>query len=484
MKQILLYGILFLAFATDFVQGEVPVKPNVLFIAIDDLRDWTGYLHTHPQVKTPNMDRFASQGVAFDRAYCAAPICNPSRTAVMSGLRPSTTGVYDNDDDWRKIVPKEITQLHAHFHDNGYLTAGSGKIYHEAYKVNETWDDYLDSNKKAYVSTKRALKQGSNDDAHLDQYWDGVGGIKFMPLDCDDEEMEDYQIVDYAIEQLNQKHDKPFFLACGLRKPHMPWNVPKKYYAMYPLENIVLPTVDPNDLDDVPPAGVAMARPNGDHAAILKSGRWKNAVQGYLATITFCDAMLGRLLDAFEKSEYRDNTIVVLWSDHGWHLGEKQHWRKFALWEEANRAPLIWRVPGLTKPGTRVAVPVDYMHIYPTLCDLAGIPFPKQALEGKSVRDLLADPNSATETFALMTHRFDNHAVRTPEWRYIRYSNGDEELYDEKSDPSEWKNLADRSDLKTVKKKLAALMPAKNAPSSKEPKVKAKPEKVKSRNKE
>jgi len=448
---------------------------NVLFVAIDDLRDWTGYLHTHPQVKTPNLDRFAAECVAFDRAYCPSPCCNPSRTAIMSGLRASTTGVYGNSTDWRQIVPKEIVHLHTQFQKNGYYVAGSGKIYHEAYTVPETWDDYL---KPVRIPAPKRAAQGSNADADLGRYWDGVGGIKFMPLDCKDEDMEDYQIVSYAIDQLNRKHDKPFFLACGLRKPHMPWNVPQKYYDMYPLDSIVLPTVIPNDLDDIPAAGIDFAKPKGDHAAILKSGQWKNAVQAYLATITFCDAMLGRLFDAFEKSAYRDNTIVVVWSDHGWHLGEKEHWRKFALWEEATRAPLLWKVPGLTKPGTRITTPVDLMHIYPTLCDLTGVPLPQHKLEGTSIRSLLANPTAtpADGTFALMTWLQNNHAIRTTDWRYIRYADGSEELYDEKSDPHEWTNLANKPELQPVKERLANLMPKTNVPPGKSTNNKGKDE--------
>lgn len=444
---------------SSFVFAEAGRKPNVLFIAVDDLRDWTGYFDTHPQVKTPNMDRLAARGVAFERSYCASASCNPSRTALMTGLRPSSTGVYNNNHDWRKIVPENVVPLQAHFRNHGYATYASGKIYHESFRTMKGWDEYFVDDGKVFSNERKPTKRKPNED---DDDWDGVGGIKFMPLDCDDEQMEDYYVVQYAINQLGRKHDKPFFLACGLRKPHMPWNVPRKYYDMYPLESIVLPEVLPTDLDDVPPEGVAIAKPKGDHARILKSGRWKDAVQGYLATITFADAMLGRLLDAFEKSAYRDNTIVILWSDHGWHLGEKQHWRKFTLWEEANRAPLIWCVPGVTQPGKRTQTPIDLMHVYPTLCDLAGLPLPEHVLDGKSIRTLLENPGLETETFAVMTFGFGSHAVRRRDWRYIRYNKGGEELYDENKDPQEWTNLADRKEFAEVKKRLGALFPSQN----------------------
>jgi arylsulfatase A-like enzyme len=275
--------------------------------------------------------------------------------------------------------------------------------------------------------------------------------------------MPDYRIVSWTVDQLNKKHDKPFFLACGIHKPHLPWYVPRKYYDLFPLEKIVLPKVLDTDLDDVPPAGVQMAKPEGDHAAILKSGRWKAAVQAYLAAIAFTDAMVGRLIDALDKSPYKDNTIVVLWSDHGWHLGEKLHWRKFTLWEEATRAPLIWIVPGLTKPNSVCNRTVDFMGIYPTLTELCNLPTPKH-VEGVSFRALLANPDAPWDLPARTTFHFNNHAVRTEQWRYIRYHDGGEELYDEIKDPLEWTNLAGKPEFAAVKKELAKWLPKTNAP--------------------
>ena len=273
--------------------------------------------------------------------------------------------------------------------------------------------------------------------------------------------MVDYATVSYFLKQLAQPHDKPLFLACGIHKPHMPWDVPKKYYEMYPLDKIQLPKVLEHDLDDIPPAGVAMAKPQWDHAAILASGRWKEAVQGYLAAITFCDAMVGRLLDGFDKSAYKDNTIICLWSDHGWHLGEKEHWRKFALWEEATRAPFLMVVPGVTKPGGVCQRTTDYMNIYPTLCDLCGLPTPKH-VEGVSIRPLLENPAVAWDRPAQTTHGFQNHAVRTEQWRYIRYADGSEELYNEQTDPLEWTNVAKDEHYAAVKAELGKWMPKEN----------------------
>jgi arylsulfatase A-like enzyme len=427
--------------------AELPAKPNVLFIAVDDLRDWVGYLGHNPQAITPNIDKLAARGVYFTRSYCAAPVCNPSRAALMSGKRPNTTGVYENMNDWRTVIPEPET-LTAQFRKAGYFVCGSGKIYHEAYPRRSDWDDYLKN-------------PGGNPEPKGNNT--GVGGIKFAPLDCADSDLNDWKITEYAIQQLGKKHDKPFFLACGIHKPHMPWNVPRKYYDMHPLADIKLPPYLANDLDDIPPAGIKMAKPEGDHKNILQSGRWKEAIQGYLAAGTYCDMLIGRLMDAFDKSAYRDNTIIVFWCDHGWHLGEKHHWRKFALWEEATRSPLIWVVPGLTKPGSRCDRTVDFMTIYPTLCDLCGLPIPKH-VEGPSIRALLADPKAAWDHPAVTTYKYRNHAVRTEGWRYIRYDKGDEELYDEAKDPNEWTNLAQKPEHAAKKAELAKFLPQTDHP--------------------
>jgi arylsulfatase A-like enzyme len=425
-----------------------PAKPNILFIAVDDLNHWVRHLGRNPQVITPNIDRLAQRGVTFTRAYCAAPVCNPSRAALMSGLRPATTGCYDNNTDWRPLIDPSLP-LTTHFRKGGYFVAGAGKIYHGSYDRRSEFDAYMTGRGGAEPKPK-----GS----------DGVGGIKFGPLDSKDEDLVDYRITDWCIEELGKKQDKPFFLACGLHKPHMPWNVPQKYFDMYPLDRIELPKVNEKDLDDVPAAGVRMARPQGDHAQILASGRWKEAVQAYLATITYCDMNVGRLLDALDKSPYKDNTIICFWGDHGWHLGEKQHWRKFALWEEATRAPFIWIVPGLTKPDSRCDRTVDFMSIYPTLCELSGLPIPTH-VQGASIKSLLADPQAQWKTPALTTYLFNNHSVRSEQWRYIRYNDGGEELYDETKDPLEWTNLASSADLAAVKGELAKLIPMENKPA-------------------
>lgn len=432
--------------AAQYAEAAPPERSNVLFIAVDDLNHWVHYLGRNPQSITPNIDRLAERGVRFTRSYCAAPVCNPSRTAIMSGLRPSTSGVYYNSDNWRPHLAPDL-MLTTQFRRAGYFTGGSGKIYHGAWERHSDWDDYL--------TDVRPDPKPTGDT--------GVGGIHFAPLDCRDEDLREWQIVEYGIQQLKRDHDKPFLLTIGLHKPHMPWNVPRKYYDQFPLESIQLPPIQDNDLADLPPSGIKMAKPDGDHRAILESGRWKDAIQGYLAAIAYADAMIGRLIDALDAGPHRDNTIIVLWGDHGWHLGEKQHWRKFALWEEATRAPLIWVVPGLTEPGGVCVRTVDFMTIYPTLTDLAGIPTPPH-VEGRSIRALLENPDAAWDAPAVTTYGQGNHAVRTEGWRYIRYANGDEELYDETADPYEWTNLAGDAAFADRKATLARWLPPTEKP--------------------
>lgn len=428
--------------------------PNVLFIAVDDLNHWVGYLGRNPQTRTPNIDRLAKRGVWFTRSYCAAPVCNPSRAALMSGLRPGATGVYDNSENFQPAIPEAIT-LTTQFRKAGYFVCGAGKIYHSSVFRPGEWDDWL-----------RGTGRGRGEEDDSPQATVQAGKLPITPLACRDEDMPDYATVDYAIAQLNKPHAKPFFIACGLVKPHLPWSVPRPYYERFPLETIQLPPYREDDLDDLPPSALQMATRSGDHEAILKQGgtnTWKQAIQAYLAAISFCDGQVGRLLDAFDKAPGATNTIVCFWSDHGWHLGEKHHWRKFALWEETTRAPFIMVVPGLTRPDTCCERTVDFMSIYPTLTDLCGIPTPAH-VQGRSLRPLLADPRAPWQP-AVTTYRQHNHTVRSEGWRYTRYADGGEELYDEVRDPYEWTNLArNGGGDKAVKAGLAGHLPTTNLP--------------------
>jgi arylsulfatase A-like enzyme len=450
----LLASFLFLPAGTCPAGAAEPAnRPNVLFLAIDDLNDWVGVLDGYPGVKTPNLDRLARRGVLFTRAYCAAPACNPSRAALMCGIRPSTSGVYHNSQPWRPAMPDAVT-LAQYFMANGYRVEGGGKIFHGAYPDPASWHHYVKRSGDP-MPRKRPLN-GIPNTAHFD----------WGPVQAADKDMGDDKIAHWACDFLSKEHDKPFFLAAGMFRPHLPWYVPPKYFKEYPLDKIVLPKVPDDDLDDIPPLGKRIARPEGDHRKVLASHNWEKAVQGYLASITFSDRCIGMILDALDRSQYARNTLIVLWSDHGWHLGEKHHWRKFALWEEATRVPLIFVVPGVTKANQRCERTVNLMDIYPTLVELCGLE-EKKGLEGVSLVPLLRDPRARWDRPSVTTHGRNNHSVRDERWRYIRYSDGTEELYDHDKDPMEWVNVASRPENAEVKKRLAAWLPRTNAPDAK-----------------
>ena len=447
--------------------AHAQAKPNVLFIAIDDLNDWIGALGGHPQARTPNLDRLAKRATLFTRAYCQAPACNPSRSSLMTGILPSTSGVYLNSQPWRAAMPNAVT-LPQHFMKHGYWAGGSGKIYHGPFPDPPSWNRYWPSPTKNKPNDPQPAKRPVNGipkAAHFD----------WGPVDVADEKMGDHQVTDWVIGQLGRKRNKPFFLACGIYRPHLPWYVPQKYFDLFDAEKLTLPNVPDDDLDDIPTAGVKMAQPQGDHARVLRHEQWRKAVHGYLASTAFADAQVGCVLNALDKSGQADNTIVVLWTDHGWHLGEKKHWRKFTLWEESARTPLMFVVPkGLAKalPGgtladVRVDRPVGLIDIYPTLLDLCGLAA-NPANEGRSLAPLLADKNAKWQRPALTTHGRNNHGLRTARWRYIRYADGSEELYDHEADPNEWRNLADNPKLAKTKKRLAKWLPNTNALNAKQ----------------
>ena len=440
-----LYAVIALTSTKDLLASEstVVTKPNVLFIAIDDLNDWVGHLRGHPQAKTPNIDRLAGQGVSFTRAYCSAPLCNPSRVSLLTGILPSNSGVYGNGEKMRERLPSAVT-LMQHLRKHGYWAQGGGKIFHGANRVGDpdSWDFYF---KAKRASTRQV---GERDKGLPESAWAPWG-----PLDVADEEMFDVKVVNWAISELEKSHDKPFFLACGFTKPHLPWYVPRKYFDIHPLDEIVLPKTLEDDRDDLPAFGKKLAREvhtisNGenhskhgeDHDMVLKHNQWHRAVQSYLATISFVDTHVGRLLNALHNSEHADNTIVVLWGDHGWHLGEKQHWRKHALWENTTRTPLIISAPKRIQRNQLCERPVSLIDLYPTLIDLCELPA-RDDLDGQSLVPLLNDPKMVWDRPVLMTYGH-NHAVRTERWRYIRYQDGGEEFYDHDVDPHEWHNLA------------------------------------------
>jgi len=430
--------------------------PNVLIIAVDDMKDWTGFLGGYEgTVHTPNMDRLAAGGMAFTNAHTAATVCCPSRYAFFLGRRPSTTGLYNNNQWWKPNLP-EIESMPQYFRRHGYYAAGAGKLFHHTPGNNPpcSWDEYREQvfddpwNFAEWSVERYAVHYGYRGPIEPFPDWKPLNGIFPIRSELDwgpipgkpENEYGDVQAVKFAEEFLERDHSTPFFLAVGIYRPHLPWHVPQKYFDQYPLDQIFMPGgLKDGDLEDLPEAGKKLAV-SRDFKQIRDEGKWETAIQAYLASISFADAQVGAVLDALEKSGQAGNTLVLLWSDHGWHLGSKEHWHKQTLWEECTRIPFIMRVPELTQGGSTCDHPVDMVNVFPTLVSLCGLP-PLEGQDGHDMTSVLQDPESAWKWPALSEIKTGNMAVRSQNWRYIRYSDGSEELYDRSNDPYEWHNL-------------------------------------------
>lgn len=443
-------------------------KPNVLLIAVDDLNDWVSCLNGHPDTRTPNIDRLAKRGVLFTNAHCQAPICNPSRTSILSGLRPSTTGFYDNQPNSASM--EWFTSAHVtlprHFAANGYRTFTTGKLYH-ASVVPKGDFDVVGPRPGQWNDLDEVVQ--TTKPGHVHRIWD------FGPQTYDENKFADYVDASWAMERLREKHEKPFLLTVGFYRPHVPFFSPERVYNSPDLaDGVTLPLVKSGDRDDIPEIArqITYSPHPPEHAWMERNGneKWKEAVRSYLAAIRWTDEQLGRLLDELDASPYRENTVVVLYADHGFHLGEKQRWAKWSLWERSTRVPLIVRVPG-GKRGLKCPRPVELLSVYPTLIDVCGLS-KNAALEGVSLAPLLDNPEADWPHAAITTLGRNNHAVRTERWRYIRYADGSEELYDHWTDPSEWTNLASDPELRSVVAELKKRLPTKNVAQVEIPKRK------------
>lgn len=444
-------------------------RPNILFLAVDDMNDWPAYLGGYPgQVLTPHLDSLARRGVAFTNAHCASPVCNPSRTALLTGRMPSTTGIYNNSQWWRPNHPDLVT-LPDYFKRQGYHVAGAGKIHHHTAGSNppDQWHDYqpllfrddpwFRGDKLNYPWSKPAPPPAGFP-------FSGVHGLKsesdWGALPLDEGAYDDARTADYAIAYLDRAESgKPFFLACGFFRPHLPWYAPQRYFDLYPLDQIRLPEMPADDLDDIPKEGRRLAARTSEIIPALKaSGAWPRAIQAYLASISFADAQLGRVLAALARSRHNAHTIVVLWSDHGYHVGEKHHWNKSTLWERSTRVPFIVVAPGITTAGQTSSRPVNLIDLYPTLVALAGLPQPA-GLDGRDLTPLLRDPGAVWGYPSVTEFEEGNAAVRSEHFRYIRYHDGGEELYDHRTDRHEWRNLAADPAYATIKAEHARWLP-------------------------
>ena len=433
-------------------------KPNVLFIIIDDLNDYVSLLENYPGLKTPNLDKFSKSAMTFSHGYCAGPICNPSRTALLSGITPHKSGVYDNRDKMSKSIPVvNSILLPEQFKKNGYYTMWNGKLYHTGMapeRMKAQWDDTEGGKGKYGPRAKHDAIP-----AHIKR----PGLFNYEAWEGPDTDFSDFNHMLINEKRLSQKYDKPFFMVYGIYRPHNPWTAPKRFFDLYPLDKLTLPEVPENDLDDIPDIGKKYAAYPVSFKDIKEAGQWKPILQSYLASISFMDFCLGRVLDALENGPNADNTIVCLVADHGFHMGEKEHFAKYALWEKTTHTLFIWRVPGVTKPGSTCDATVSLLDLYPTfneLCDMSDVP---QNLDGKSIAPLLKDPASEWNRPILTTYLQNDYAVRDNRWRYIKYHDGSEELYDHSKDKNEWTNLADNSEYNNVKEKLGKYMPKTSA---------------------
>ena len=437
-------------------------KPDVVFIIVDDLNDWIGVMGGHPQSKTPNLDALAKGGVLFTNAHCNAPQCGPSRTSLLHGLYPKSTGRYFNstrrpaffgDQPMQGITspnaPQNAVILQRHFKQNGYRVVSGGKVAHGNNTLKGQVDEYLNRPKDV---------RGNFTDAKANLW--GEGG----PHNHAEEKTGDYKVGQWAIEEWRKASEKPLLMTVGFYRPHRPFNAPHVYFEKFPLETIQLPQVRTDDLDDLPSYGKALARSNAHkdlfkprtvHEQILHLGgekEWKYMVQSYLACINYVDTQIGRLLDELKENPRKRETVIVLTSDHGWNLGEKTHWCKAAIWRNTTRVPFMVVLPGVTKAGTRNNQPISHVDIYPSLCDFAGVPKPDH-LEGRSILPLLKDP-SATRDLAFLSYGPRNTAAQSERYRYIRYEDGSEELYDHQKDPHEWTNLIGNMKYQAMRKNM------------------------------
>jgi iduronate 2-sulfatase len=429
-------------------QSPAARRPNVLLIMSDDLNNDLG-TYGHPIVKTPNIDRLAQRGVRFDRAYNQFPLCNPSRASLLTGLRPDTIRIYELVTQFRKNKPDAVS-LPQLFQKNGYISARVGKIYH--YGVpGEIGTAGLDD-PPSWNVTVNPRGVDKDEEPLLTNYTPNRGpglgsALAFHASDARGEDHTDGKVASETIALLEANKDRPFFIAAGFYRPHCPYIAPQKYFDMYSLDKIKVPQISAEALAQYPEAAFFTRPPNWG----LTEQQEREVIRAYYASITFMDANVGRLLDALDRLKLTENTVVVFMSDHGYNLGEHGQWMKQMLFEESARSPLIVAGPGVRAKGKGSPRVVEYLDLYPTIAELAGLAAPRE-LEGRSLTPLLKQPDVAWNHPALTQVRrgtqpdgfFMGYSLRTERWRYSEWDEGKRgtELYDEKADPGEMHNLA------------------------------------------
>ncbi|MDF1824758.1 MAG: sulfatase [Verrucomicrobiales bacterium] len=460
-------------------------KPNVLFIAIDDLNDWVASFEGHPQAKTPHLDAFAETGaVVFKNAHCAAPVCGPSRSALLSGFMPNRSGVYGNT---QNMLAAELVQTHAtlpeYFAKNGYHSLSMGKIFHSHHTATgtdkgqwafEEWHDVeigSSVNRDKLTSRDRNLIHGKP--GPPSKYTKSSGSeFSWGPTKGPIEETRDYKTARWAAEKLQEESEKPFFLAVGLTRPHLPFYSPQEFFDLYDPAEFRANRIRKNDLDDIlTPEGKKKFKPTPDYLWLKENGLIDEAALAYMAACSFADACLGVILESLKTSPHYENTIVMLWGDHGWHLGEKLRYRKVTGWSESTRVPLMVRLPGMTERQDTIRA-VNLIDLYPTLIELCNLP-EKPEIDGRSFAPLLDDPQQEWNFPSLTLVGQKNASVVDERWRYILYPDGTEEVYDLHQDPMEWTNLAAKKtpEIAAVKERLGKVIPKTYMPGIQSPSV-------------
>ena len=425
-------------------------SPNVVMICIDDLNDWTGFLGGHPQAITPHMDALATRGVSFTNAHCAVPVCSASRVSVMSGLAATTHGSYELGPSYQQLPAlRDIPTLQRCFKNQGYVTFAGGKVLHHGFTGRLAAD--IDHSFARTASPRPAQPLNRPPD------WSGAWDWGAFPPD--DADMADLQLARAAASAMQEELDQPFFMSIGFFRPHVPLYVPPHWFALYDEQQLTLPDTPLDDLSDLPSNFLSInefaAAPT--HADVIAAGKQRSLTHAYLAAISFVDHCVGIVIDALAKSPHAKNTVVVLWSDHGFHLGEKQHWAKRTLWEESTRVPLLVVGSGISA-GVACREPVSLIDLSPTLLDICGLPAPAH-LEGLSLVPQLRDPSTPRDRPAIISSYEGNHAVRTRDWRLIAYRDGSRELYDHRSDAAEFDNLANDPAHRDTRERLEAWLP-------------------------
>jgi arylsulfatase A-like enzyme len=461
--------ILFYALSSQLFALGAPITPNVLFIAVDDMNDWIGCLETTPRAITPNIDKLASQGLNFTNAHTAGVYCAPSRAAIFTGRHATTTGCYQTSIYF--YDHPEIRPLQVSFHEGGYKTMGAGKLFHHPAGAVDLrgWDEFFVRN-TIQRETGYPLDSWSHGvplpDPIPNSIYNRTGEpapasfMEWAPLPNErEEDMADTIRANWAVSKLRETHDKPFFLGVGFYAPHFPNYCPQKYFDLYDSKNIEFPPYKSDDLDDLPEK-IRKIKTNRSriHKRLESIEAIDDAIHGYLACMSYADAMIGRVLDALEGSPYADNTIVVLWSDHGYHHGEKGDWGKHTLWERTSNVPFIWRGPGVVK-GQKTDTTVSLIDMYPTFVEMCNLQ-PVEGLEGVSIADTLKNPSSAKDRNVLLPWMDPgSYAIINRDYRYIHYSEGGEELYAVQADPNEWYNLANDPQFADIKATLKNAAP-------------------------